>query len=385
MTKTIVVLGAGLAGLPVAHYLLSHTLDTVPDLRVVLVNPSDEFYWSLASVRAVIPGQLSEDKYLWSIPKLFAKYPSEKFEFVLGKAETLSPETDSVVVALNDGSRRNIDYHSIVVASGSDAKENMPWKPLGSSRETRAAVLKLQEDIRNAKSIVVGGAGTTGVELSGELGSEYAKSGKKSVTLIAADSLPLQAGVMDRTRRAAKDQLEKLNIKVVTDSKVTSVAQSGSQQVIEVTKKDGGKSTIKTDLFVPTYGLAVNTQFAPAGMLDSSGLLRQDAFLRSPKYKNVFVLGDAGNLQPMQGITVEGQVRHLTKHFESYLKTGKVEEYKFDPKVKLGVSIGRDGGTGQFGTMKPFSFVVWWVKGRFLGTDFAHEYAAGLRTFGGKW
>ncbi|KAK9770145.1 hypothetical protein AB5N19_04640 [Seiridium cardinale] len=385
MTKTIAILGAGPAGLAVAHYLLTYVAPNVPDLHVVLINPSDEFYWNIASVRLVIPGQLADDKYLWSIPKLFAKYPSSKFEFVLGKAQTLSPDTNSVVVALNDGSSRRIDYHTVIVATGSNAKGDMPWKPLGSSQETRAAIAKLQEDIKNANSIVVGGAGTTGVEFAGELGSEYAKAGKKTVTLVSADALPLEPRIMQRTRKTALSQLEGLKIKVVSETKVTSITQSGGQQVLELTGKDGSKTTIKADLFVPTYGMVLNTQFAPADMRDANGYMNQDTFLRAPKYKNVFVLGDAGNLQPMQALNVENQVRHLTKNFEAYLETGKLEEYKFDDKVVMGLTIGRDGGTGQFGTWKPLSIFIWFFVGRYLGTNYAHDYAGGLRTFGGKW
>ncbi|KAH6655104.1 hypothetical protein BKA67DRAFT_559490 [Truncatella angustata] len=385
MTKTVVILGAGLAGIPLAHYLLTKTAANVPDLRVVLVNPSNEFYWNLASVRVVIPGKLTEDQYMWPIPKLFSKYPSDKFEFVLGKAETLSPDTNSVVVVLSDGSRRNIDYHTVVVATGSDAKEDMPWKPLGSSQQTRAAVAKLQEEIKNAKSIVVGGAGTTGVEFAGELGSEYSKTGKKTITLIAAGSLPLEDQIMKSTREAAKDQLEKLKVKVITDTKVTDITQSGGKQILELTKSDGSKTTIETDLFVPTYGMTINTQFAPANMLAANGQVNQDTFLRSPKYSNVFIVGDAGNLESMQGIHVESQLRHLTKQFQTYLETGKIEQYKPDNKVMVGISIGPGGGTGQMGTIKPLSLLVWFLKSRYLGIQVAPEYAAGLKGFRGKW
>lgn len=49
MSKTVVILGAGLAGLPLAHHILKNKADKY-DLKVVLVSPSDEFYWNLASV-----------------------------------------------------------------------------------------------------------------------------------------------------------------------------------------------------------------------------------------------------------------------------------------------------------------------------------------------
>jgi apoptosis-inducing factor 2 len=386
MTKTIVILGAGLAGLPVAHYLLSRTAVTHKDIRVVLVNPSDTFYWNLASPRIVLPGQLVEDKYMWSIPDLFAKYPSDKFEFVAGKADTLSPEDNSVVVRQADGSTRTIAYHTVIVATGADAREKMPWKPLGSSAETREAIARLQGAIEKAKSIVVAGGGVTGVELAGELGAAYAKSGLKQVTLIVSDSLPLERRIMKRTREAALRQLQGLGVKVLIDSRVATISPgTGSKQMLEISKSGGNKATLETDLFIPTYGVVINTQFAPASMKDAEGRLAQDSRLRAPGYDNIFVLGDAGNLQPMQGINVEGQVRHLTKQFNTYLRGDAVAEYKFDrSKIMMGVSVGPSGGTGQFGSIKPFSFFISIVRGQ-LGTNYSKDYAAGVRTLFGKW
>ncbi|ETS79668.1 hypothetical protein PFICI_09521 [Pestalotiopsis fici W106-1] len=386
MTKTIVILGAGLAGLPVAHYLLSRTAATHKDIRIVLVNPSDTFYWNLASPRIVLPGQLVEDKYMWSIPELFAKYPVDKFEFVAGKAETLSPEDNSVVVRLADGSSRTIAYHTVIVATGADARDNMPWKPLSSSTETREAIAKLQGAIEKAKSIVVAGGGVTGVELAGELGAAYSKSGLKEVTLIVSDALPLERRIMRRTRESALRQLTGLGVKVLVESRVIAVLPGqGSKQTLEISKQAGTKTTIETDLFVPTYGVITNTQFAPASMKDAEGRLAQDSRLRAPGYDNVFVLGDAGNLQPMQGVNVEGQLRHLTKQFDAYLRGAAMDEYKFDSnKIMMGVSVGPSGGTGQFGSMKPFSFLVGMMRKQ-LGTNYSKDYAAGVRTLFGKW
>ncbi|KAF7530471.1 hypothetical protein G7054_g9564 [Neopestalotiopsis clavispora] len=390
MTKTIVILGAGLAGLPVAHYLLSRTALTHTDIRVVLVNPSDTFYWSLASPRIVLPGQLVEDKYMWSIPDLFAKYPADKFEFVAGKAETLSPEDNSVVVRQADGSTRTIAYHTVIVATGADAREKMPWKPLGNSAETREAIAKLQGAIEKAKSIVVAGGGVTGVELAGELGAAYAKSGHKEVTLIVSDSLPLERRIMKRTRESALRQLQGLGVKVLVDSRVTTISPlgtTGSKQTLEISKSASGTktTTLETDLFIPTYGVVTNTQFAPASMKDAEGRLAQDSRLRAPGHDNVFVLGDAGNLQPMQGVNVEGQLRHLTKQLDAYLRGEAVAEYKFDgAKIMMGVSVGPSGGTGQFGSIKPFSFLVGMMRKQ-LGTNYSKDYAAGVRTLFGKW
>lgn len=394
MTKTIVVLGAGLVGIPLAHYLLSRTASKHSDIRVVLVSPNEEFYWKLASVRFIaVPALIPEEKYLFSIAKEFAKYPKDKFEFVLGKAQALDPATNSVTVALNDGGARTIDYHTVVIATGSRYRENMPWKDLDTSQQTRAAIARLQQDIKAAKSIVVAGAGVTGVEFAGELGSEFAKDGKKNITIVSTDSLPLESRIMESVRKTAKHELEKLGVKFVGGARITGGTADGEQQqqkknkTLELTKTDGTTQTIRADLVIPTYGVVPNTEFAPESMRDDSGHLRQDKYLRAPGYDNVFVLGDAGNLQTSQAANSEPQLRHFMKQLDAYLQTGKVaEEYKFDAnKVMIGLTIGRDRGTGQMGSMKPWSWVVWALKGRHIGTNYSAAYAAGLKGSNGAW
>ena len=66
---TVAIIGASYAGLHIAHSLL-----TVPDVKVVLVNPSTVFYWNIAAPRIVAKakadaeslierrGRMAEDK-----------------------------------------------------------------------------------------------------------------------------------------------------------------------------------------------------------------------------------------------------------------------------------------------------------------------------------
>ncbi|KAK7967746.1 uncharacterized protein PG986_002023 [Apiospora aurea] len=379
MSKTVVVLGAGLGGIPVAHWLAAKSTQTDPDLRVVLVAPNDEFFWNIASPRVVIPGAMGEDKVLYKIPAAFSKYSHDKFEFVLGKAESLHPDANSVTVALNDGTKRDIAYHTVIIATGADARDGMPWKTMGTSQQTRAAISQLRDQIEKASSIVVGGAGITGVELAGELGYNYAKSGAKSITIISADSLPLESRIMKSTRETAKKELEKLQVKVISNARISGLNDSEGGKVVELTKADSTKVELKMDLFIPAYGIKFNTEFAPPEMRDDGGRLHQDTFLRAPKYKNVFIIGDAGNLQAAQAATLGAQVEYLAKQFEAYFKDGKVEEYKPDPKIMLALSIGPSRATGQLGTWKPFSLLLWWFKARTMGTDSADDFVQGVK------
>lgn len=67
----------------------------------------------------------------------------------------------------------------------------MPFKNLSNTESTKQGMQSLRERIATARSLVVAGAGLTGVELASELGQEYGPSASKDVTFIAADVLPL--------------------------------------------------------------------------------------------------------------------------------------------------------------------------------------------------
>ncbi|KAI1308877.1 putative FAD binding protein [Xylaria venustula] len=379
MTRIVVVLGAGVAGLPIAHYLLRRTVKQHEDLRVILVSPHDTFYWKFASVRFALPDQMAEDKYMFPLAEQFASYPPEKFSLVIGAAETLDPEHNTVGVRVGDdvGELRSIEYHTLVVATGSRAHAGMPWKEVGTTAQTRASLTELRAAIRDARSIVVAGAGLTGVEFAGELGSAYAKAGLKKVTLVGVDELPLEKRIKDDVRKTTRRELEKLGVKYIGGAKVTSDVKS-KEETVTVTRNDGTTETLTADLVVPTFGVVPNSEFAPGVMRDAAGYLKQGKDLRAPGYKNVFVVGDIGNLQPAQAAHTDAQTRHLMTQFNAYFSDKSTEPYTFDPdKIQLALTIGRDRGTGQVGSLRLWSILVWFLKGRHLGTNNSDTYARG--------
>ena len=97
-----------------------------------------------------------------------------------------------------------------------------------------------------------------------------------------------------------------------------------------------------------------------------------------PKCSLVFVLGDVGNLQPPQAVHADAQVRHLMTQLDSYFSGEPIKPYIFDSdKVLLALSLGRDRGTAQAGSLRLPSILVWWVKSRYLGTNYFEAYAKG--------
>jgi NADH dehydrogenase FAD-containing subunit len=261
----------------------------------------------------------------------------------------------------------------------------MPFKNLSSTEETKDALHGWAERIKAAKSIVVAGAGATGVEVAGELGQEYGATGKKEITLVCDQDLPLNPKFKREVRETAKKELERLKVRVITNAKVTSpISSSSSSKTITVTKTStSDNTTLQADLVIPTFGIVPNTSFLPASMLDARGFVKQTRFLRAEGHDDIFVVGDAGNVQDPQGVHADAQVVHVVKLIEARLlgqAATAVGEYKPTEKIMFAATLGKNKGTGQMGNWKVWSWLVTMLKGKHLGTDYAAAFVRGERT-----
>jgi len=179
--KSIVILGGSYSGVNTAHRILKQAAKVGP-FKITLVSPNTHFYWNIASPRALIPGQLEDEKVFRDIKQGFENYPEGMFEFIVGSAEWIDIEGKRVNVRSATG-KKEIGYDYLVLATGSHMESEMPFKGLATTEATKLALHKSQERIKKAKKIVVAGGGATGVEFCGELGSEY--GGKKEIILVS--------------------------------------------------------------------------------------------------------------------------------------------------------------------------------------------------------
>jgi NADH dehydrogenase FAD-containing subunit len=365
MSKQVVILGGGVGGISTAHKLLKNTLPKVKDLKVILVSASSHLYWNIAAVRGVLPDEIDDGKLFREIAPGFSKYPSSQFEFVLGTASSLDPASNTVYVDTPQGDRRSIPYAHLVIATGSSTTTGLPFKLLGSYDETVSALHDLQSAVGTAESIIVAGAGPTGVEVTGELAGKYGKS--KKITLVIPDKQALP-GNMASVGQAAESELAKMGVELVRGARVTEVREPDGSKKKEVVLSTG--VTLVADLFLPTYGVRPNTGFVPAELLDDGGFVKLQKTMKVVGLDNVWAVGDVGNAETGKRLTrVEPQVNHLATNLDAVLKgdgaTG-VTEYKPNEMMMIFVTVGKNKGTGQVGIFKVFSFLVASVKGKSL-------------------
>ena len=180
--KHIVILGGSYAGISTAHRILKQAAKIGP-LKITLVSPNTHFYWSMASPRGVVPGQLADEKLFQPIAAGFDKYPAGQFEFILAKAESLDVEAKTVGISGGE----TLDYDYLILATGSHTRGHTPFKGLGTTEETRDALHNFQLEVTKSKTIAIAGAGVTGVEAAGELAFEYGRV--KEIILVGLSRL----------------------------------------------------------------------------------------------------------------------------------------------------------------------------------------------------
>ncbi|KAI0889245.1 FAD/NAD(P)-binding domain-containing protein [Annulohypoxylon maeteangense] len=370
MTKTIVVLGGAYAGVGVAHRLLKHTKPSVKDLKVILVSKNSHFYWNLASVRAIVPGALKEEQYSLPIETGFAKYPADSFEFIVGSAEGVDVADKIVRVVTNSGDEKVLNYDHLVVATGTRAiNATVPWKSNGTYEETAAQIAGIQDKVKSASHIVIAGAGATGVEAAAELAFEYGD--KKEVVLLSGDA-ELLGG--DSLASNVAGELKKLGVKVRKSARVTETNELPDGKT-EVVLQDGEK--ISTDLYLPTMGVAPNTDFLPANLLTDKKFVDIDEFYKVKGAENVWAAGDAVWKPKGSFVLADKQAAGVAKNIDLALKGKPPVVVKTIPMDVLMVATGRNRGAGRLGPVKVFSIMVYMIKGKTLGTQQLAGYVDG--------
>ncbi|KAK0102162.1 hypothetical protein ONS95_001042 [Cadophora gregata] len=374
MAKTIAILGASYAGLTVTHKLLKTTLkDKKGEYKIVLVSPTTHHYWNLASVRAIVPGQIPDDKLFAPIQQHLAPY-KDTITFLHGTATSLDPSTKTVTIATPSSTTTTQTYDILVITTGSRTKDIVPWKPsLDGYEATRDGLHKIQEQVKSAKSIVLGGAGPTGVEAAAELGFEYGKG--KEITLITSASQVL-LGTPPNVAKFAENELRKLHVTILKDTRITSASPLPTPSTqTELTLSSGSKMVV--DLYLPTVGVLPNTDFVPKNLLNENGDVVVDDYLRVKGVEGVWAAGDVVDIQPSQFVYMQKQAAALAKNLDLAINGKEPVLYKYDGAPMMAVALGRSRATGRFGNNRLPSLIVWFLKGRTLGTQNLQSLVSG--------
>lgn len=387
--RRIVVVGGGVAGISLAHYLLRHTLPTLTErlglpYSVTLVSPSSHFYWKVAAPRALVEANESTAEPFVAIADGFQEHHASQFTFLQAEATGLDEKDQILHTRLPKTNETTaIEYDFLVIATGT-ASHSPLFSLSGPHTKTQLELGQMQTRLRDAQSILVAGGGPTGVETAGELGatSNDRPGAERSITLLSGGSR-LLSHASPGTSATAERMLSQLGVTVSHGVRVTSAIQRERGQSWDITLSD--QSTQTVDVYIDATGSAPNSAFLPPGWLDAKGYVKTDqSSLRVNDTVGVYALGSVTNftngsffdaIEPVRPLADSLRDDELAMNPDASYRTQSWWESVFgqrtrtyQQKVSLTqfVAVGREGGVGELGGWRVPSVLVYKAKARTL-------------------
>lgn len=356
----IVIIGGSYTGIGLGKALLK----SIPNIKIVIINPSDKFFFNIASPRILAkPKAFQTDQYLIPIADAFADSPSGNFEFIQGRAIDIDPTSKTVTVS----NRGDISFDYLVIASGSSTPSSIgnastlaPFKPTGDNN-LEASIKAAQHELSIAKTVVIGGAGAVGVEFAGEL-AEALKGKNARITLVSATW-----HVLPNLKKAASKKAEMIlagkGVTLRRSCKVVKAVRDDTSKKWTVTLDDG--KTMETDAYVSTTGVIPNNQFIPAQFLDNKGWVDVDGEMRVKGSSSIYAIGDITRHSARLLLKAQEQIPVVSSNLKNdILGQSKRKKYGPDDKLMMIVPVGSTSGTGQMFGMVPWGKMVAMVKGK---------------------
>lgn len=191
--KRVVVVGASFAGRLCSQYLLKELEEQLGNVEIMMIDKSSHFeficsnyktlcddggYESLTADHNSAMDPLNREANALNRGVYEADLKEQPISFCQGLLTSINPEQNTVMVNKADEYQTEnveIEYDALVIATG--AAYPAPWRDgaqsFKSNQERKQDCTNAREDIRNAKSVLIIGAGNTGVETAAYMAEKY--------------------------------------------------------------------------------------------------------------------------------------------------------------------------------------------------------------------
>ncbi|WP_191270702.1 NAD(P)/FAD-dependent oxidoreductase [Neobacillus kokaensis] len=358
----IVILGAGYGGLLTTVRL--QKLIGVNEADIILVNKND-YHYETTWLHEASAGTLHHDKVRYEINNVIDR---SKVNFVQDTVVEIKKDEKKVILEKGE-----VEYDYLVIALGGEP-ETFGIKGLkeyafgitsvNSSRQLREhieyqfATYNMEEEKDETRlSIVVGGAGFTGIEFLGELTNripelchEYdVDQGKVKITCVEAAPMVLP-GFDPELVNYAVSQLQSKGVEFLIGTAIKEATPDG----ILVAKGDEEPWAIKAGTVVWAAGVRGNSIIEKSGFEAMRGRVKVQPDLRVPGFDDVFIIGDSSLIineeinrpyPPTAQIAMQ-QGELTARNIAALIRnTPQLETFKFDNKGTV-CSLGEDDAIG---------------------------------------
>ncbi len=295
----IVILGAGYGGIMTAVRLQKKL--SVHAANITLVNKHD-YHYQTTWLHESAAGTLHHDQVRIPIKDVVN---FNRVNFVQDTVVSIDPKSQTV--QLEDG---ELSYDYLVVALGFETatfgiegleEHALSITSINSSRLIREhidfnfAQYNNQEEERDELiTIVIGGAGFTGIEYAGEIVNRVPELCREydidrdKVRIVCVEAGPTAlAGFDPELVEYAMNRLEEKGVEFKLGTAIKKCTEDGI-----IVEKDGEQEEIKSKNVVWAAGVRGNSIVEKSGFEVNRGKVEVREDLRTPDYDNVFVVGD---------------------------------------------------------------------------------------------
>lgn len=370
--QTVVVVGGGYAGLSACLELARRAVRREFDfgMRLVMVN-EEPVHTYTTELHSLAVGMDEPDDVL--VPLAHILRPPARL--LVGRVDAIDPSRRAVY--LEDEA---VDYDHLVLAVGSvpedyDIDGVRRYARFLTSAEAAEALQERLDRVaeRGYGTVVLVGAGLTGIELSAEIKDVY--RGRLEVLLLEAGETIMQ-GIEPTLAAASRRLLEQKGVSVQTGVRIDAV------EARHLSVK--GREDVRYDVLIWCAGVRGNPLIARAGLtVDVRGRGLTDAYLRARGRRDVWLAGDCaafplpdgGFLAPTAQAAEQGGRAVAHNVLRAIAGT---EPEPFEPRIRgFFASLGEWEGVGQVGREEFFGLPAIIVK-RLIEAHHAFE-AGGLQ------
>ncbi|GAM23566.1 hypothetical protein SAMD00019534_067410, partial [Acytostelium subglobosum LB1] len=352
--KKVVIVGGGLGGI-----FLARQLDK--DFDVTVVEKKTAFFYNVAALRCIVEPDMTKQCFL-SYDKML-----KNGKVVHHAATAISAQK----VVMDNGDELAFDY--LVIATGSN---NMtPFKAPADLSHAYQYYVDIREKVKTATKVLIVGGGPVGVELAGEIKTEFKG---KNVTLIQRSDKLVGPQMGKKFADKMHDKLKGMGINVMLNTSLDvpdNIKQSLSEQSqlgynVEMRTYQTSNGEVEADLVFWCVGNKINNELLQenfGGALDEHGHIKVNEHLQVEGHDNVFAIGDITNTKELKTYyNAKYHAAIICTNLKACESKKKLAVYKPSGPL-IFVSVGKNDGLAQTagGTVIP-GFVVKMVKSRGL-------------------
>jgi len=309
----IVILGAGIGGLPMAYEMRERA--RAGD-KITVISNNSKFHFVPSNPWVAVDWRKRDDIEIELAPVLTKK----KIDFIGVAARRVHPEKNQV--ELDDG--RKIDYDYLVIATGPKLAFD-EVEGLGPKGHTQSichvdhaveAEKGWQEFVKNPGHVVVGavqGASCYGpaYEFAMIMDTDLRKRklrDKVPMTFVTAEPYVghLGLGGVGDSKGLLESVMRERHIKWICNAKTTKV-EAGKMYVTEHNEDGTPKKEhvleFKYSMMLPAFK-GIDAVFGIEGLTNPRGMILIDQHQRNPKYKNIYAVGVCVAIPPVEATPV---------------------------------------------------------------------------------